>query len=141
MAKKDTALAGISYLLLFLSLLGLIIDVIIYYSTKNKYAKFHAGQACFLALVMTVIGLFLITPISILVTNVMHYLNPGLIGTGWDIAGWSIIVIYSYIIISAIIYIVQAMWAFSGKDFRIPIAARLLEKYSERHNYLEQVVH
>jgi len=118
--NKNKVLAGVAYLLLFLSWIGLILDIIIYYSTKNKYAKFHAGQACFLELVIVIIGLVL----SFGTAGVM-------IGLGTPFAGgFSGFYFYIHIftIIISIIYIGLAIAAFMGKDFRIPIAATLLEK-------------
>ena len=124
---KDTVTAGISYLLLFLSIFGMIVDIILYYESKNRYAKFHAGQACFTALVMYLAGLVIIAPLSIAGTYLAVVINPALAGSPWEYFGISMAFIYGYLAINLLIYVYLAILAFRGRDFRVPIAARLLE--------------
>ena len=117
---KNKILAGLSYLILFLGFLGLIIDSIIYYATKNKYAKFHSGQAVFLAIVILVIAFI----IALLGVGAVALLNPNPL----SLFTASFSLISGFAILSYIIYVVCAIAAFAGKDFRIPVAAHLFEK-------------
>lgn len=116
--EKNKILAGLAYLLLIFSWIGLIADLIIYYSTKNKYAKFHAGQACFLVLILNII--VLVAFFGAFGTFILFDMVVSSIASGFYV---SVVVA-----ILALVYISLAIAAFMGKDFRVPIAARLLEK-------------
>lgn len=117
--QKNKILAGLAYLFLFLSWIGLIADLVIYYSTKNKYAKFHAGQACFLVLVLNIIML-------VVFFGVFGTFSLMPMGLPSSTSVYSSIFIVGVVV--ALLYISLAIAAFMGKDFRIPIAAHLLEK-------------
>lgn len=122
--EKNKILAGISYLFLFLGWIGMIINCIIHYKSKNSYAKFHAGQACFLVLIIVVIGI-----IISLAMRSFFILNPfGVINQFSFSSGIILVFAYIYALVTYGLYIVLAIMAFLGKNFRIPIAADLLEK-------------
>ena len=139
--RRGRVLSGFSYLLLFLGLIGIIVDVLIYYSTKNKSTKFHAGQACFLALIINLIGIlltftvfiipnssFIMNPFGSFASFTMNRLsNP--LHYGIPTRESSMAMMYGYFsLIVFIIYILLAIFSLYGKNFRIPIAAKLLEK-------------
>ena len=111
--NKNQILAGLSYLFLLLGIIGVFIDVAIYYTTKNKYAKFHAGQAAWLMVVFLVIGLIFVVP-SFFVFQ-----------TGIETV---LLIIPVYNLVKLVIILIASVAALAGKDFRIPIAAQLLEK-------------
>jgi len=114
--KKNTLLAGASYLLLLLGMYGLIIDCIIYYITKDRYAKFHAGQACFLVMVIVaIVG-------SIAMIGIF-----GVFTQSFEIDIIDIQYVPFLKNILSLIYVSLAVAAFLGKEFRIPIAADILE--------------
>ena len=111
--NKNQILAGLSYLFLLLGIIGVFIDVAIYYTTKNKYAKFHAGQASWLMITFLILGLILVV--------------PSFLALQTEIASVSVIGYVFNLVKISIIFFASAA-AFAGKDFRIPIAAQILEK-------------
>jgi uncharacterized membrane protein len=99
-----------------LGIIGLIIDVIIYYTAKDKYAKFHAAQACFLVVAVTVIGLILSFGVAFLGMGSAM----GMMGSVAFIGAFGILVIALNVIL--------AIFAFLGKDFKIPVISKIIDK-------------
>jgi uncharacterized membrane protein len=104
---KHRLLAGLCYLLVFLNIIGIIIDIIIYYTTKSRFTKFHASQACWLMVVVAVIEIFLFPS--------MMFGGLGIIST----------TLYISLAID-LIFVIMAIASFAGKKFKIPVVSRLV---------------
>ncbi|NOR85787.1 hypothetical protein GQ473_06740 [archaeon] len=110
--SKNKVLAGLSYLFLLLGILGVLIDVVIHYSTKNKYAKYHSGQAVWLMILFLILGLIAIAPLYFVISS------------GMNIE----LITYGINMVKIIVIFLSSAAAFAGKDFKIPIASQILEK-------------
>ena len=108
-------LGCITYLLLFLGFIGVIVDVVIYYKTKDKRTKFYAGQAALLWLSIYIIMIFGFALVFPYVALFSGYHTPDL----------QILMILTYI--ASALYIILAILALFEKKFRLPIIDYFLE--------------
>jgi len=118
---ESKVFAALAYLVLFLGLIGILVDIIGYLLVKQRYAKFHSGQALLMGLVLTIVGLivevtffgeFINSPFAIPMITTYSFYN----------------IISGFPFVMGIIYIVCALLALGGKEFRIPVIANFLSK-------------
>ena len=119
---KSKLFAALAYLVLILGWIGLLVDVIGYFLMKDKYVKFHSGQALLMGLIITIIELLLGT------IFIAGYMNNPLDAIMETIYNPAMYVIYAIEVIAILIYIGCAIAALVGKEFRIPIIAKFLGK-------------
>jgi uncharacterized membrane protein len=112
MAKQDTGMAAIAYLLLWLT--GLIVFLIA--KKEDKYTRFHALQSIFLGIFLMILG-FLFSAIF----SPLFFLRGGYFMWGWSNIVW---------VFTVIVVIVMAVNAYNGKKISLPFIGKLAEKYS-----------
>ena len=121
--QEERILGGLVYLIMFIGLLGWIIDGILYWTLKKKFTKLHAGQACLIELIFLLLSFALLS------------LFPLFMGASFLLPGSLAIVTMSLGVIQFIIIIVLAITAFIGEGIQLPFMIRLVEKRlgSESH--------
>jgi uncharacterized membrane protein len=118
---KSKVFAALAYLILFLGWIGLLVDIIGYFVMKERYVKFHSGQAFLTGLILTIVGLILA------VIFFGEFVNSPF-AIPMDITYSVINILYAFYALTAIIYIGCALLALGGKEFRIPIISKFLSK-------------
>ncbi len=123
--NKNRLLAGISYLLVFLGIIGIIINAVIYYKTKNKYARFHAGQAIWLKITLWIVTWI----VSLIIIGPTILAGRGISALEYETLTAATNQVTLYFGYAAIgIILLASILAFMGKYFKIPFVAWFVEK-------------
>jgi uncharacterized membrane protein len=119
---KSKVLAAISYLILFFGWIGLIIDILIGYSFhKDRYVRSHSSQAGSMGLIITIIQLVLaVILIGKYISSPFDILIEPFVPANY--------VVFTLGLLTILIYAGCAILAFMGKEFRIPVIAKLAWK-------------
>ena len=116
--QEERVVGGVAYLLMFLGIIGLIVDVILFFILKKKYSRLHAGQAVIIGIILLLASFASLS--SITLTSLLY--------TGEEIIPASIIFAVAVGIASIIATLVFSITAFAGSDIQLPFMARLVER-------------
>lgn len=121
-------MAGIVYLLSLFWVVGLILQIVVFATEKNRYVKFHAAQAIVLGVVE-----FLLTVVWFIV-NIAFIGASSVDSTGAASLGGAAISLVSGCVLSLIGLALFAFWiwgmisAFMGKETKLPIIGSFAER-------------
>ena len=108
--NNDKLMGVVVYLLMFLGIIGWIIDGIIYWTSRSKYTMLHAGQACLINLILLVLSFLMV------------FIFPTWVYFGIGIMG----------LITFVVIIVMTIAAAAGNGIQLGYVIRMVEKKPEK---------
>jgi uncharacterized membrane protein len=117
-SQEERVVGGVAYLLMFLGIIGLIVNGILLFILKKKYSRLHAGQALIIGIILLLASFASMSSITL----------ESLIYTGEEIIPASIILAVAVGIVSIIVTLVFSITAFAGSDIQLPFMSRLVDR-------------
>ncbi|HDM08523.1 MAG TPA: hypothetical protein ENF97_00175 [Candidatus Omnitrophica bacterium] len=106
--QEERILGGVVYLILFLGVLGWIIDGFIYWKARKRYTRLHAGQACFIELIVVIVSILTI------ITTIFTPYNE--------------IIAAALGMVFVLVYLVFAIATLTGNEIEIPYIVRMVRR-------------